>query len=147
MRSRKSSEDRSAACTYASWSFPNGFDFTSRFSAVFIGLVLWFMHRWRYCFPYEPPYAKVWKEERGEWVLSPILQLPRLLRQSVPSSAAGCNYLLSGPITEVRAPTVAQAVDSSCDPRVKRRCVFNKPINDVYTGSESRDECADALWQ
>lgn len=70
---------------------------------------------------------------------------PRLLRQSVPSSAAGCNYLLSGPITEVRASTVPQAVDSSCDPRVKRRCVLNKPINDVYIGSESRDECADAL--
>lgn len=64
---------------------------------------------------------------------------------SLASSAAACNYLLSGPVTEVRAPTVEQAVDSSCDLGVRQPCVFNKPINVVYTGSESRDECADAL--
>lgn len=67
-----------------------------------------------------------------------------LLRLSRPEAAA-CNNLLSGPVTEVRAPTVAQAVDSSCDLGVRQPCVFNKPINVVYTGSESRDECVDAL--
>lgn len=142
MPSRKSGEDRPAACAHAGSAFPQSArDATSMIlRRICRAPVLRFTgRRRRRHFPLPRMNRRTQKgaKKRREvnLVSSPI-------QQSVLLVAITCSR---GPITEVRAPAgLAGRRQFLRPPRVRRRCVFHKAINDVYTGSESRDERADA---